>query len=150
MKAFEKKELENDLNDFLSNLQIFYQNLRGLHWNIKGNQFFVLHAKFESYYDQTAEWVDEVAERILTVGGSPVHAFSDYLKVSAIKEVKDVSDGSQAVAVVKEAFELLLGKMYRIQEKASENGDEGTNSLFSGFISETEKTLWMLNAYLAK
>ena len=55
MKAFEKKELENDLNDFLSNLQIFYQNLRGLHWNIKGNQFFVLHAKFESYYDQTAE-----------------------------------------------------------------------------------------------
>ena len=149
MKAFEKKERENDLNDFLSNLQIFYQNLRGLHWNIKGSQFFVLHAKFESYYDQIAEWVDEVAERILTIGGSPVHAFSDYLKMSTIKEVKDVSDGSKAVVIVKEEFELLLKKMYKIQAKASENGDEGTNGLFSGFIAETEKTLWMLNAYLS-
>ena len=148
MKAFEKKEVVNDMNDFLANLQIFYQNLRGLHWNIKGKQFFVLHAKFESYYDQIAEWVDEVAERILTVGGTPVHAFSDYIKISGIKEVKDVSEGSKAVAVVKENFEFLLEKMYEIQAKASENGDEGTNGLFSGFIGETEKTLWMLNAYL--
>ena len=148
MKTFEKKETVNDLNDFLANLQIFYQNLRGLHWNIKGKQFFVLHAKFESYYDQIAEWVDEVAERILTVGGTPVHAFSDYIKISGIKEVKDVCEGSKAVAVVKENFEFLLEKMYDIQAKASENEDEGTNGLFSGFIGETEKTLWMLNAYL--
>ena len=146
MKTFEN-ELVNDLNDFLANLQIFYQNLRGLHWNIKGPQFFVLHAKFESYYDQTAEWVDEVAERILTVGGTPVHAFSDYIKTSEIKEVKNVSDANGAVKVVKENFELLLGKMYKIQVKASANGDEGTNGMFSGYIGGTEKTLWMLKAY---
>ena len=147
MKTFEK-ELVNDLNDFLSNLQIFYQNLRGLHWNIKGPQFFVLHEKFESYYNQTAEWVDEVAERILMVGGTPVHAFSDYIKMSEMKEVKNVSDGVEAVKVVKEGFGMLLEKMYKIQVKASENEDEGTNGMFSGYIGDTEKTLWMLKAYL--
>ena len=147
MKTFEN-ELVNDLNDFLANMQIFYQNLRGLHWNIKGPQFFVLHGKFESYYDQAAEWVDEVAERILTVGGTPVHAFSDYIKISEIKEVKNVSEANTAVKVVKDSFELLLEKMYKIQAKASENGDEGTNGLFSGYIGDTEKTLWMLKAYL--
>ena len=147
MKAFEK-ELVNDLNDFLANLQIFYQNLRGLHWNIKGPQFFVLHEKFESYYDQTAEWVDEVAERILTIGGTPVHAFSDYIKMAEMKEVKNVSEGVEAVKVVKEGFDMLLGKMYKIQAKASANEDEGTNGMFSGYIGGTEKILWMLKAYL--
>ena len=147
MKTFEK-ELVNDLNDFLANLQIFYQNLRGLHWNIKGIQFFGLHEKFESYYNQTADWVDEVAERILTVGGTPVHSFSEYIKMAEMKEVTNVSDGKQAVTVVKEGFEFLLEKMYKIQAKASANEDEGTNGMYSGFIGHTEKTLWMLKAFL--
>ena len=50
----------------LADFQVFYPNLRGFHWNIKGHAFFTLHAKFEELYNDAAEKVDEIAERILT------------------------------------------------------------------------------------
>lgn len=65
------KELVNHLNDLLANYQIFYQNLRGFHWNVKGSNFFELHAKFEEYYNDAIEKVDEIAERAY-VGRNPV------------------------------------------------------------------------------
>lgn len=154
MKTLEKQQVNQDvlvagMNEFLSDLQIFYQNLRGFHWNIKGIQFFVLHEKFESYYNEVADLVDEVAERILAIGGEPVHAFSDYLSMATLTEVKDVSDGRKAVGHVKEQYEVLLGKMKKLQAMASERDDEGTDTLFSDMIGETEKKLWMLKAFLS-
>ena len=62
-------------------------NVRGYHWNIKGKQFFVLHAKFEEVYNNLNEMADEVAERILILGGKPLHSFSEYLKISEIEEI---------------------------------------------------------------
>ena len=72
--------------------QVYYTNLRGFHWNIKGHNFFVLHSQFEKMYDDTAEKVDEIAERILMLGGTPANKFSDYLKVANINEVDKVSN----------------------------------------------------------
>ena len=74
------KELANKLNLLLSDLQLFYINARGFHWNIKGNKFFELHLKFEELYTDVLTKIDEVAERILTLGHKPLHSFSDYLK----------------------------------------------------------------------
>lgn len=154
MKTLEKSNLKNDvlvdgLNGFLADLQIFYQNLRGLHWNVKGSMFFVLHAKFEEYYNETSELIDEVAERILMIGGEPVHAFSDYLKVAGLPEVKQVSDGRKAVGVVIAQSEQLLARMKSLQAVAANQNDEATNALFSDAISETEKRLWMLRTFLS-
>ena len=58
------------LQNLLADFQVYYTNLRGFHWEIKGRGFFVLHEKFESMYDDTATKVDEIAERILTLGGA--------------------------------------------------------------------------------
>ena len=77
----------NGLQELLANLQVYYSNLRGFHWNVKGIEFYGLHAKLEEFYDDTAEKVDEVAERILMLGGVPAHNFSEYLKTSTIKEI---------------------------------------------------------------
>ena len=74
------------LQQLLADYQVFYANLRGFHWNIKGHGFFVLHSKFEDLYNNAAEKVDELAERILMLGGVPKNKYSDYLKVSNIKE----------------------------------------------------------------
>jgi len=70
------------LQQLLADFQVYYTNLRGFHWNIKGHNFFVLHSQFEKMYDDTAEKVDEIAERILMLGGTPANKFSDYLKVA--------------------------------------------------------------------
>ena len=79
VKADTASKVINNLNQLLADLQVHYTNLRNLHWNIKGHGFFVLHAKYEEMYDDIAAKVDEVAERILQLGGTPEHKFSAYL-----------------------------------------------------------------------
>lgn len=140
--------LINDLNDLLANYQLFYQNLRGLHWNIKGKEFFELHLKFEELYNDAVIKVDEIAERILTLGGEPLHTFSDYLLKTKIKEEKSVADGSTGIEIIVKNFSTLILMERNILLIASESNDEGTVSLMSEYISQTEKTLWMLNSYL--
>ena len=137
------------LNVLLADYQLFYQNLRGLHWNVKGSMFFMLHEKFEEYYNEAAEAVDEIAERILMVGGSPLHTFSAYLKTAGIKEVENVSDGKEAIGVVLENSKYLLAQFRNILKIAGETGDEGTAALMSDFIGSTEKRIWMLSSVLA-
>ena len=69
----------DSLQQLLADYQIYYANLRGFHWNIKGHDFFVLHSKFEEMYNDTAEKIDAIAERILQLGGTPANKYSDYL-----------------------------------------------------------------------
>lgn len=68
------------LNGLLANYQVYYQNVRGFHWNVRGNRFFVLHAKFEELYNDAVEKVDGNAERVLTLGGVPLHSYAAYAK----------------------------------------------------------------------
>lgn len=142
------QELAKKLNHLLANYQLFYQNVRGFHWNIKGKDFFELHIKFEEFYDNAVVKIDEIAERILTLEEEPYHTFSAYLNISTIEESSGISNGKQAVLVVIKNLSTLIALEREILSIASEANDEGTVSLMSDYISETEKTLWMLNAYL--
>lgn len=137
-----------ELNDLLANYQVFYQNLRGLHWNIKGKEFFELHLKFEELYDDAILKIDEIAERVLTLEGEPLHTFSDYISTAEIKEEKSITVGEQGVEVVVKNFSSLIKRERNILTLASNANDEGTVSLMSDYISQTEKTVWMLNSYL--
>lgn len=137
------------LQKLLASLQVYYTNLRGYHWNVKGVEFFGAHAKYEEYYDDTAEKVDEVAERILMLSGTPAHNFSEYLKVSVIKETGVVTNSKEIVKEILDALKEIIALEREILEGASEASDEGTVALMSDYISEQEKTVWMLTAYLS-
>ena len=137
------------LQKLLASLQVYYTNLRGYHWNVKGVEFFGAHAKYEEYYDDTAEKVDEVAERILMLSGTPAHNFSEYLKVSVIKETGVVTNSKEIVKEILNALKEIIALEREILEGASEASDEGTVALMSDYISEQEKTVWMLTAYLS-
>ena len=129
---------------------MYYTNLRGFHWNIKGHDFFVLHSQFEKMYDDTAEKVDEIAERILMLGGTPANKFSDYLKVANINEVDKVSNGEQALDNILQSISYLIGEERKILSIASQAGDEVTVSMMSDYLKEQEKMVWMLTAYNSK
>ncbi|MCK9450643.1 MAG: DNA starvation/stationary phase protection protein [Bacteroidales bacterium] len=144
------KEMAEKLNDLLANFSIFYVNLRGFHWNIKGEKFFELHDKFEEIYDDTEVKIDEIAERVLTLSFTPIHAYSDYIKMSEIKEVKNMSDGRATVENLLSSFQTLLAKERAILAMAGDMDDEGTNAKMSDYIREQEKTVWMLSSYLNK
>jgi len=140
------QELEKKLNELLSDYQIYYQNLRAFHWLIKGSQFYQLHERFEEFYDEAADGIDEVAERILMIGGKPLHTFEDYIKKSSIKAEKDLEKSSDIIPIVISNLESLLGSFRQIVEIAGDSDDEGTVALMGDFISATEKKLWMLNS----
>ncbi len=144
------KEIADKLNVLLANYSVFYQNTRGSHWNIKGDQFFTLHPKFEELYNSLVLKIDEIAERILTLGATPAHNYSDYLKVSTIQESKEVSDGNRSVEIILNAFKVVIDLQRELLDITAEAGDEGTNSQMSDYITEQEKEVWMYNSYLGK
>lgn len=144
------KNLADKLNELLANYQLFYMNARGFHWNIKGDKFFELHVKFEELYNDALLKIDEVAERILTLGFTPLHSFTDYIKISKIKEAKNVSDGDKAVGLILDGFKKILEVERDILELSEKANDEGTNSLMSDYIPQQEKLVWMYSSYLNK
>lgn len=142
------EQLTTQLNDLLANYQIYYQNLRGFHWNIKGREFFELHAKFEELYNDARIKIDEIAERILTLGSTPSHTMSSYVSSASIKECTHVTDGVKAVEITATNLGILVEKERVILSEAADANDEGTVTLMSDYITEQEKVLWMLHAYL--
>tara|TARA_R110002049_G_scaffold309272_1_gene519824 strand:- start:24588 stop:25067 length:480 start_codon:yes stop_codon:yes gene_type:complete len=144
------KDLANDLNDLLANFQIYYQNLRGIHWNIKGKRFFDLHVKFEELYTDANLKVDEIAERILTLGETPLHTFEDYSAKAKVPVGKNISEDEKAVQLIVDSLAKLLKIERQILDKSGDANDEGTNSMMSDFIAEQEKTVWMMKAWLGE
>lgn len=144
----ETEELVKELNILLSNFQVYYQNLRGLHWNIRGKRFFDLHIKFEELYNDSQLKIDLIAERVLTLGGIPLHTFSDYIENNKLKIGKNISIDIEAVQLVADSLVALLKIERNILDKAGKISDEGTNSMMSDFIVEQEKIIWMLKAWM--
>lgn len=144
------KQLADKLNVLLANYSIFYQNTRGYHWNIKGEKFFELHLKFEELYNDLLLKIDEVAERILTLGFNPEHNYSVYSRVSGVKESTKVSDGIKSVEQVLESFKIIIILQRELLELSARANDEGTNALMSDYIRAQEKMVWMYSAYLKK
>jgi starvation-inducible DNA-binding protein len=142
------KQLSEKLNELLANYSVFYQNTRGSHWNIKGEKFFELHLKFEELYNDLLLKIDEVAERILTLGHSPNHTYTDYVQVSKIAESKEVSDGIKSVTNILDSFKTIITLQRELLTLSTEAGDEGTNALMSDYIRAQEKLVWMYSAFL--
>ncbi|MCY7361320.1 MAG: DNA starvation/stationary phase protection protein [Ignavibacteria bacterium] len=144
------KHLAEKLNELLANYSIFYQNTRGYHWNIKGEKFFELHLKFEELYNDFLLKIDEVAERILTLGHTPKHNYTDYRITSKIKESVQVSDGIKAVEDILMSFQTIIILQRELLTISADAGDEGTNALMSDYIRLQEKLVWMYSSFLNK
>ncbi len=144
------KQLAEKLNELLANYSIFYQNTRGYHWNIKGEKFFELHVKFEELYNDLVLKIDEVAERILTLGHTPKHNFIDYQAISTITASVEVNDGIKAVENILNSFKTTITLQRELLQLSGDADDEGTNSLMSDYIGEQEKMIWMYSAFLNK
>jgi starvation-inducible DNA-binding protein len=143
------KPVVDHLNDLLANYHIHYQKLRGCHWNVKGKSFFTLHIKFEELYTAALTTIDELAERILTLGKPPYSTFNDYIKTAAIKEVNTIGmkDTDMVKALIAD-MATLIGMEREILEITSKAGDDGTNDMINRFMQFKEKTTWMLRSFI--
>ncbi len=142
--------LSEQLNDLLANYQVFYSNVRGFHWNVKGEKFFELHVKFEELYNDLILKIDELAERILTLGSNPEYRYSRYIEMAELQEAEQTQDGLKNVQNLLDSFSVLIKKQRQILVVSGDTNDEGTNSLMSDYIREQEKLVWMYSAFLNK
>ena len=142
--------LHDKLNEYLANQQIMYIKLHNLHWYVKGHGFFTLHVKLEELYDQTAEIMDEVAERLLALGGAPVASVKKALSMASVKELEDTAISSfDTVKALISDVDYWIHDTKEIVRLAEEDNDGPTADLFTGYLGEYQKLLWMLNAYMA-
>jgi starvation-inducible DNA-binding protein len=142
------QDLALKLNELLAHYSIFYQNVRGYHWNIKGHNFFELHLKFEELYNDLLLKIDEIAERILTLEYAPIYRYSEYQKLSTIKESKKVTNGVYSVEEIINSFKIVISLQRSILFVSSEGNDEGTSALMSDYIRAQEKLVWMYSSFL--
>ncbi len=149
--GLEEKRVDNivsSLGQLLADFQVFYSNLRGFHWNVRGKGFFILHSKYEELYDDAAEKIDEIAERILQLGGKPENRYSEYLKISNVKEDGFNVAGREGLQSVLDTIGLLIKQERDIISIATEAGDDVTVALLGDYLKGQEKLVWMLLSFL--
>lgn len=144
------QNIVKSLSQLLADFHIYYMNLRGFHWNVKGVYFFGLHAKYESLYNDAAEKIDEIAERILQLGGTPENRFSEYLKIATLKEDGHNNTGLEGLQKVLDMISQLIKQERDIVKQAAEAEDETTVGLMDEYLAAQEKTIWMLQACLSE
>ncbi|MGL4624950.1 MAG: Dps family protein [Culicoidibacterales bacterium] len=140
--------LTQEMNNFLADLNVMYVKLHNLHWNVTGMGFFEIHVKLEELYTDITLDLDEVAERILTVGQKPLASLAEYLHAATIVEITSADIKTPAaVAIAFEDYKILVQQAQKILALAEAANDLGTQDLMGGLIAKYEKTLWMLQAY---
>jgi starvation-inducible DNA-binding protein len=147
----EVKPIVDMLNEYLANYHIHYQKLRGCHWNIKGQNFFTLHIKFEELYTNAQETIDEIAERVLTLGKPPHSRFVDYINESTIKEIETIGlPDMDMVDAILDDMALLIQIEREILDATANAGDDGSNDMVNRFMQFKEKNTWMLRSFASK
>lgn len=137
--------LEQNLNELLSDLNVFYRKLQNYHWNVIGQDFFQAHSKLEELYNEINEQIDEVAEHILILGEEPLGTLKDYLEKTNITEAENKKIKSQEVfQTILKDYKKLLEKVTEIKEKADEQKEYSTSALMDDYILDYSKIIWML------
>ncbi|MBP2242425.1 starvation-inducible DNA-binding protein [Cytobacillus eiseniae] len=144
------EKLYSALNTQVANWSVLYTKLHRYHWFVKGPLFFTLHEKFEELYNESAAVVDEVAERLLTIGGEPVATMKEYLSIATIEETKGETSANEMVATLIEDYKHLKGELKELVELSEQYDNDSINDLAVGLLVKLDTHIWMLTAYLGE
>ncbi|MFD2617148.1 Dps family protein [Terrilactibacillus laevilacticus] len=146
----ENKEARQFLNQLLANLHVMYVKLHRYHWLIQGPHFFALHEKFEELYNEVAEDLDLVAERILSIECIPIATMSKFLDIATLKEAQTESHEEEILTQLKKDYEQLIQEIKDGIGSLETTHDEPTLDMLITLQGKYEKHVWMLRAILAK
>jgi starvation-inducible DNA-binding protein len=140
--------LEQVMNQQLANWNVLYTKLHRFHWYVKGPHFFTLHAKFEELYEEAAGTIDELAERLLIVGGIPISTLKEYIQYATIKETSENLSAEEMVQTIVRDFSQIISELKSGKEAAELENDEVTSDMFTELIEKLSKHNWMLTSFL--
>ncbi|MBZ8173677.1 DNA starvation/stationary phase protection protein [Staphylococcus cohnii] len=144
------EEVVTVLNQQVANWTVAFTKLHNFHWYVKGPNFFSLHTKFEELYDEASQYIDDLAERILAVGGNPVGTLKESLELSIIDEAGKGYTAEQMVEALSVDFDNISKQLGEAIEVASKAEDDVTEDMFIGMQTNIDKHNWMLKSYLGK
>lgn len=138
------------LNQVLSDLSVLYIKTRNYHWNVTGIHFATLHELFEEQYDQLAEAIDEVAERVRMLGAYPLSTMAEFLKTATIQEHPGSYPDAQTMVsnLLKDHEHCVRSLRKAIHTCEEQYDDAGTVDFCTELMQQHEKTSWMLRAHL--
>ncbi|MBF7016540.1 Dps family protein [Staphylococcus durrellii] len=138
------------LNKQVANWTVAFTKLHNFHWYVKGPNFFSLHTKFEELYDEASQYIDDLAERILAVGGNPVATLKESLEISIIEEAGKGYKAEEMVEELSKDFTNVAKQLDEAIAVASNADDDVTEDMFIGMQTNIEKHNWMLKSYLGE
>lgn len=142
----DREAVAEGLKRLLADSYTLYLQTHNFHWNITGPQFRELHLMFEEHYTELATAVDEIAERIRTLGIYAPGTYKQFAKLSSIEEVEDIPSASEMVAILTKGHEQVVKTCRDALAVAQEADDESSAALVSDRMRIHEKTAWMLRA----
>jgi starvation-inducible DNA-binding protein len=145
----DRETVAQQLSKLLADTYSLYLKTHNFHWNVTGPQFNSLHAMFEVQYNALWLAADEVAERIRILDVFAPGSYSQFGKLTSIKEESGVPDWKTMVAQLVEGHEIAAATSRDTIRAAETVGDEGTADMVTGRLKEHEKTAWMLRSLLA-
>jgi starvation-inducible DNA-binding protein len=140
-------KMVKELNGLVADFTVFYQKMRHYHWNVKGKYFFQLHALFEGVYDEVNEVIDELAERVVALGGTPLYTLSMIMGEASLPEDSEIPDGVTMVGRTAADLETLIKSLNAAIEVAEAEGDRTTVNLLDEMRDGLAGRLWMIKAW---
>ena len=144
----DRQTIAEQLSKLLADTYSLYLKTHSFHWNVTGPQFNSLHAMFETQYNELWLAADEIAERIRTLDVFAPGSYSQFGKLTSIKDEPGVPEWKEMVGQLVEGHEIAAHTARGAIKVAQEGGDEGTADMLTGRLKEHEKTAWMLRSLL--
>ena len=149
IEADERRAIADGLSRLLADTYTLYLTSHNFHWNVTGPMFQTLHLMFETQYNELALAVDLIAERIRALGFAAPGTYSEFAKLSSIKEPQGVPAAQDMIRQLVSAQEAVVRTARSVFPVAEKAGDQPTLDLLTQRMQTHEKTAWMLRSLLA-
>lgn len=144
----DRKELAQGLSRLLADTYTLYLKTHNYHWNVTGPMFQTLHLMFETQYNELALAVDLIAERIRALGVYAPGTYSQYVKLSSIKEEDTIPAAQDMIQNLVQGQEAVIRTARSLLPLADKTTDESTADLLTQRLQLHEKTAWMLRSLI--
>jgi starvation-inducible DNA-binding protein len=148
IKENDREKIAEGLSHLLADTYTLYLKTHNFHWNVKGPMFQTLHMMFEGHYMELAEAVDDIAERIRTLGFPAPGTYKQFVEMSSIKEEQGVPEAKDMIRLLVEGHESCVRTARGVFPICDETHDEPTADLLTQRMQVHEKTAWMLRSML--
>jgi len=144
-----RAEIAAILNTLLADEFVLYTKTRNFHWNVVGPNFHSLHKFFEAQYDEIAVYIDDTAERVRTLGATPLGTMADFLKNTRLKEATgNMKTAEGMLTALLADHEQIIQSLREAVETVDDLDDEGTTDFLTGLMKDHEKAAWMIRSHI--